>query len=213
MAEVPQHLRHSRDLFLYDGENSTAPSATNETVPQTLVETCIDSSTIEDSCFNLTVFGWGEGLGPWDTWAGYVCVEMPRSEQLTVFYEPATYWKLWEANLWVGDDLNQIPTAWDGTANVEDFPYQSGNLFAAHTHEYNVTLDSGMSCYNTTSYILYVAAYAFVAEPFGPHRPGEYIRFTEYSAWGNDINNPTVDREAEEGFLHIELPIKCPCST
>lgn len=213
LAERFQQLRRGRDLFFYGDENATIP-ADNQTVAQVAVDTCIDSIAVEDNnCFNLTVFGWGEGLGPWDTWAGFVCVEMPQSEQLTVLYQPASYWKLWEANLWVGDNLNEIPTAWDGTATIEEFPYQSGNLYAAHSHAYNVSLDSVWSCFNTTSYSLYIAAYAFVAEPFGPHRPGEYIRFTEYPAWGNNVDDPTLDREAEEGFLHIEVPINCQCST
>lgn len=69
----------------------------------------------------MTANNWGEGLGPWDQWVGSVCVAMPESDTLEVTFDTATFWLLWEAYLWTGDDTATTPTNPDGRQMCQAF--------------------------------------------------------------------------------------------
>lgn len=167
------------------------------------------------SCFNLTVFGWDEGqLPPWDPWAGFVCVDMPQRETLEVTYETATYWGIWDAAVWVGSNLTQVPTSKNSHAvEISAFPYQQTSVNGQRNLTFTVPLDSQVACGQGDSYTLHVAAYAFVAEPTG-NNASQYIWNTQYPAWGQTINNNnnTILEDEDASFLYFDVPILCRCS-
>jgi len=106
---------------------------------------------------------------------------------MPVALEPLSYWKVWEAHLWVGQNVtNNLPLhAENGKVNLQEFPYSyiysngtntTEKLEAAEgervaTTSFTVPLNARDFCppmTNTNStYNFQVAVYALVAEAMG----------------------------------------------
>jgi hypothetical protein len=166
-------------------------------------ESCI-KETYGEACYNLTA-----AENPWYTWAGYVCLEMPKSKSLTVTLDSAVYWKFYEnAAVWIGDDPKDIPLLPDGTADLAKFPYLKKNLFKQDTVEFDVTLDSAKitkDCQGKSEYKLSLAAYGYISEPC---HNGSAMFGNEWDAWGEDIDNTL---SVSDEVTYIEVPIDCEC--
>jgi len=165
-------------------------------------DTCI-KDFLDEECYNLTA-----KTLPWDPWVGEVCVEMPKSESLTVNFDSAVWWKFWDAFIWVGTDAKDIPMLPDGTADFDKFPHQKKNLKGADVVSLDITLDSKDAC-SAGEYNLIMASYALIGEPC-PNNNGSAVWGTEHPSWGQDLEK--VKTSSSGKFTYIEVPIDCDCS-
>jgi hypothetical protein len=77
--------------------------------------------------------------------AGDVCFEVQNNDTLIVTYTTMNGWELTEAHLWVGDDQDGYPMTKKGNPKIGNFPYNSGDITGATTHEFYVPLGSALT--------------------------------------------------------------------
>jgi len=160
-------------------------------------------------CYNTTVYNWDRpGPGPWDKWTGFVCVEMTSTSTLDVTFETATYWKLWEAHVWAGDDISTLSTTADGSADLSSFPYKDEELMGEDTTTFTVDLDLADVCSQGDTYSLKVATHSHVGDPCIPFN-GSYIWGSDYPAWGQDVDD--VKESTEGTYMYFDVEIACDC--
>jgi len=73
--------------------------------------------------------------------AGDVCVKVDGSD-LVVTYATTNGWQLTEAHLFVGTSLAQMPQTRTGNPKIGNFPFNSGDITGAVTHEFRVPLST-----------------------------------------------------------------------
>lgn len=134
-----------------------------------------DSNNNVDVSFRDTNLGCTDLMAGQNTLAGSVCVTMD-DDSLDVTYSTVDGWGLDEVHVWVGDNLDDLPTNGGGNPQVGLFPYGSEDLGGVTSYTVEVPLsDLGGELLCDTVY--YLASHAVVS------MDGEGEQ-TE-TAWGN----------------------------
>jgi hypothetical protein len=133
--------------------------------------------------------------------AGDVCVTVD-GDNVVVTYTTTGGWELEEAHLWIGEHLSDMPQTRKGNPKIGNFPYNSGDITGATSHQFSIPLSEwGLSASQTVcqDLSLNVAAHAALRKDNGD---GSYQTET---GWGD--GTPLVDRGSWASAFSVTL--KC----